>query len=405
MVFSIEKIVRPKILTLEPYRCARDDFQEGILLDANENTYGPTIQGLSEEEEKLDLNRYPDPHQILLKKQICAYRNSEAQKPESVIKLPTDEKGAPIKLSPVNLCLGVGSDESIDSIIRACVKPGKEKVLLCPPTYGMYGICCTVNDAEIVEVPLNLENFQIQPDKIIEQIKADSSIKLIYITSPGNPTATLIKQDLILDVLSEIEKLSWDGFLIVDEAYVDFAPVGSSICSLVNKHPNLVVMQTFSKAFGLAGIRLGICYSTPSLSVLLNAMKYPYNVNNITSSMALRATKKESLMNMKKTAAVIIDQRAIVLEKILKIRGVGRNRGGLDSNFILIEILNKDGVPDNKIAHEAYSKLATDRQVVVRFRGNELGCKGCLRITIGTPEENKKLLEQFEDVLSHALED
>ncbi|KAF6014899.1 hypothetical protein HII12_001317 [Brettanomyces bruxellensis] len=363
MVFSIEKIVRPKILTLEPYRCARDDFQEG----------------LSEEEEKLDLNRYPDPHQILLKKQICAYRNSEAQKPESVIKLPTDEKGAPIKLSPVNLCLGVGSDESIDSIIRACVKPGKEKVLLCPPTYGMYGICCTVNDAEIVEVPLNLENFQIQPDKIIEQIKADSSIKLIYITSPGNPTATLIKQDLILDVLSQIEKLSWDGFLIVDEAYVDFAPVGSSICSLVNKHPNLVVMQTFSKAFGLAGIRLGICYSTPSLSVLLNAMKYPYNVNNITSSMALRATKKESLMNMKKTAAVIIDQRAI--------------------------ILNKDGVPDNKIAHEVYSKLATDRQVVVRFRGNELGCKGCLRITIGTPEENKKLLEQFEDVLSHALED
>jgi len=405
MVFSIEKIVRPKILTLEPYRCARDDFQEGILLDANENTYGPTINGLTTEEEQLDLNRYPDPHQIQLKKQICEYRNSEAQKPESVIKLPTEESGKPMKLSPQNLCLGVGSDESIDSLIRACVIPGKEKLLLCPPTYGMYSICCTVNDAGIVKVPLNLDNFQIEPEKIIEQIKLDSAIKLIYITSPGNPTATLIKQDLVLELLAEIEKLSWNGFLVIDEAYVDFAPVGSSLCTLVNKHPNLVVMQTFSKAFGLAGIRLGVCYSTPLLSALLNAMKYPYNVNNITSSIALRATKKESLSNMQKIASVIIKQRAIVLEKILKIEGVGRNRGGLDSNFILIEILNKDGIPDNKIAHEVYSKLATDRQVVVRFRGNELGCKGCLRITIGTPEENKVMLEQFKDVLSHALKD
>ncbi|QPG72727.1 hypothetical protein FOA43_000028 [Brettanomyces nanus] len=399
MTFDISKIIRPNILTLEPYRCARDDFQEGILLDANENTYGPGLDRLSTTEKALNLNRYPDPHQIELKKKICAYRNSQALKPESLIKVPSGQE-----LTADNLCLGVGSDESIDALIRASVKPGAEKVMLCPPTYGMYSICCVVNDVEIVQVPLNLDTFQIQPDKILEQLRRDPAIKLVYITSPGNPTATLIKQDLLLEVLRGIERLSWNGFLLLDEAYIDFSPIGSSMCVLVNKYKNLVVMQTFSKAFGLAGIRLGITYSTPELSSLLNAMKYPYNVSNITSSIALRATNLSSLKKMRATVDVIVEQRSLVLEQILKLKGVGRNIGGTNSNFILIELLNRQGVADNAVAREVYSKLATERQVVVRFRGNELGCKGCLRITIGTPEENRKLLEQFEQVLNEVYE-
>ncbi|VEU21407.1 DEKNAAC102593 [Brettanomyces naardenensis] len=400
MTFDITKIARPNILTLEPYRCARDDFQEGILLDANENTYGPTLKNISSEESALGLNRYPDPHQIALKKQICAYRNSEAEKPGSLVKIPTDSNGKSQGLTAANLCLGVGSDEGIDILIRACVKPGVEKVMICPPTYGMYSICCVVNDVEIVKVPLELDTFQIQPEKILDQLRKDPDIKLIYITSPGNPTAQLIKQSLILQVLKGIEELSWNGLLLLDEAYIDFAPSGSSMSVLVNKHKNLAVMQTFSKAFGLAGIRLGITYSTPEVSILLNSMKYPYNISNITSSIALRATTEGSLNNMKHVVGTIIEQRAIVLEKILKINGVGRNVGGTDSNFILIELLNKDGKPDNKVAHEVYSRLATERHVVVRFRGSELGCTGCLRITIGTPAENEKLLEEFETVLT-----
>lgn len=401
MVFDIKKIARPNILTLEPYRCARDDFSEGVLLDANENTFGPSLaeSEISAEEKDLDLNRYPDPHQQKLKSQIIAYRNGQSLKEDAQIKF---KKG--LELTTDNLCLGVGSDESIDSLIRCCVAPTKEKMVVCPPTYGMYAICSTVNEAGLVQVPLDLTTFQIQPDKIWAKLQADPAIKLVYITSPGNPTATLIKQELILQLLDKVETSSWNGLIVVDEAYIDFSPPGASMCVLVNEHKNLVVMQTFSKAFGLAGIRLGVTYSTKEVSLLLNSMKYPYNISNITSDVALRATSKQSIALKEKVCGEIISQRGIVLEKILKLNGVGANVGGVDSNFILISLLNKDGVPDNKIAHEVYHRLATERQVVTRFRGNELGCTGCLRITIGTPAENAKFLWEFENVLNNVRE-
>lgn len=388
MPFDISKIVRPNFLTLEPYRCARDDFKVGILLDANENTYGPSFDK-TELEESLELNRYPDPHQIELKQQICDYRNSERK--------------ALTPLKPENLCLGVGSDESIDAMMRCCIKPGIEKMITCPPTYGMYNICAVVNDVEIIQVPLDFTNFQIQPKLILEQLKNDDKIKLVYITSPGNPTAQKIDEELLFELLEGVKEIEWNGLIIMDEAYIDFSPAGSSVSTLVNQYPNLVVFQTLSKALGLAGIRLGITFSTPEISALLNAFKYPYNISNLTSSVALRATKPESLNEMKTKLARIISQRKIVLDKLTSLKQIGRNIGGLDSNFILLEILNKEGKPDNEIAHEVYIKLATEKNVVVRFRGKEPGCLGCLRITIGTEEENQKLVQEFENVLNEVV--
>lgn len=388
MVFDITKIARANILSLEPYRCARDDFKEGILLDANENTHGPSFDKMTDNEKDLQLNRYPDPHQVQLKSQICAYRNGE-------------RSGGNLK--PENLCLGVGSDESIDALMRCCLKPGVEKMITCPPTYGMYSVCAVVNDVEIVKVPLDLTTFEIQPKLIIEALKADKDIKLVYITSPGNPTAKKIDENLVLELLAGVEEINWNGLIVMDEAYIDFSPKGASVCTLVNKYPNLVVLQTLSKAFGLAGIRLGITFATPELSLLLNSMKYPYNISNLTSDIALRATTPESLQEMERKLASIIEQRQIVLDKLTSLKHVGRNIGGLDSNFILLEILDKNGVPNNEVAHQVYMRLASERNVVVRFRGKELGCNGCLRVTIGVKEENEKLIEEFESVLNEVV--
>lgn len=402
MVFDISKIIRPNILTLEPYRCARDDFKEGILLDANENTHGPAIVNITSKEESLGLNRYPDPHQVELKDQIVEFRVSESERsqvPNFKFDIPDE-----LKIDFENLCLGVGSDESIDSLIRCCIKPGVEKMLICPPTYGMYSICATVNDVkEIVKVPLNFDNFQINKDLLFDTISKDEAIKLIYLTSPGNPTGKLIDLNDVIEILNKIEEISWNGLFILDEAYIDFSPVGSSLSVLVNKYKNLVVLQTLSKSFGLAGIRLGITFANKEISAVLNAIKYPYNISNLTSDIAIRSTTKESLELMKKNCDLIIEQREIVLKNLLNLRGVGKNIGGLDSNFILLQIVDKNGEPNNELCNKVYQNLAVDNSVVVRFRGNEPGCNSCLRITIGTKEENEILVSKFEKVLNELL--
>lgn len=390
MTFDISAIARPNILTLEPYRCARDDFKEGILLDANENTHGPSFSEMSESEKQLELNRYPDPHQPILKQQIVDFRSKERN----------DVEDPKEKLSIENLCLGVGSDESIDSLMRCFITPGKEKMILCPPTYGMYSICGVINDVEIVKVPLDLETFDIIPENIVNAIRQDSAIKLVYITSPGNPTSKKVSEESVLQLLKSVEDESLNVVIVIDEAYIDFAPVGSSLCTLVNKHPNLIVLQTLSKAFALAGIRLGITFSNFEISRLLNSMKYPYNISNLTSDVAIRATKESSLIAVRTKIDKIIEQRDIVLKKLLSFKYVGKNRGGLDANFVLIEILNKDLQPDNEVANKLYLTLATQNKIVVRFRGKELGCTGCLRVSIGTAEENAILLETFEKVLN-----
>ncbi|ODV93759.1 hypothetical protein PACTADRAFT_35511 [Pachysolen tannophilus NRRL Y-2460] len=396
MGFNLKELARQNILSLTPYHCARDDFTEGILLDANENTHGPaSIDVLTEEEKKLSLNRYPDPNQVVLKQQLCDFRNQEASLPSSEIKV-IDE----LKLKPENLCLGVGSDESIDALIRVFCKPGRDKMLVCPPTYGMYSICATVNDVEVVKCPLELCNFQIQPKLIKELLTKDPFINLIYITTPGNPTAKKIEFDLIKELLNNE---SWNGVVIADEAYIDFAPVGSSLAPLVNQYPNLVVLQTLSKSFGLAGIRLGITFAHESISILLNSMKYPYNISNLTSDVAIRSTTFESIAKMRQNVNLILENRSYVEKKLLALDGMGKNIGGLDANFLLLQVLDNNGKPSNIVAQAVYNKLAVEEQVVVRFRGNELGCTGCLRITIGTKEENEILITKFKQVLEQVL--
>ncbi|WPK26396.1 hypothetical protein PUMCH_003749 [Australozyma saopauloensis] len=394
--FNLKSLVRPNIAQLEPYRCARDDFKEGILLDANENTHGPALSQISDWEDALELNRYPDPHQIALKQQIVDFRNAAPNR------FFDNNK----KLSPENLCLGVGSDESIDLLLRCVCVPGTDKLLVCPPTYGMYSICAKVNDVSLATVPLTVPGFQLDVPKIVEAVSADPLIKLLYVTSPGNPTAKLLNVESIVDLLKQVQQ-TWNGIMVVDEAYIDFSPdkdgFSQSVSTLVNQFPNLVVFQTLSKSFGLAGIRLGITFASPELSGYLNAMKYPYNISSLTSAVATRSTDEQlGLSVMRQYVDLIVDQRAFVLSELQKLAGVGRNLGGLDANFLLLEFLDKNGTPSNEVAKAVYNNLAVHNGVVVRFRGSEMNCTGALRISIGTESENKILLERLAKCLEEA---
>lgn len=373
-MFDLKSIVRPKIFNLVPYRCARDDFTEGILLDANENPHGPRVTG----HEDTNLHRYPDPHQVEFKKAMAAYRNKTSQFKDICTEPLTEE----------NLCLGVGSDESIDAVIRACCVPGKEKIMTMPPTYSMYSVCANINDVEVVECPLNYQDNSFQPntDMALETLEKDPLIKLVFLTSPGNPTGAKIAPKHIIKILE-----NWtNGFVVVDEAYIDFC--GGSTAPLVTKYPNIVTLQTLSKSFGLAGIRLGMTFATADFARILNAMKAPYNISSITSEFAIKALKEENINLMEKTSQEINKEKARLLRELTALPLIDKYHvGGLDANFIMVRIHGGD----NKMAQDLYYKLATQSGVVVRFRGNELGCQGCLRITVGTPEENTILIEEF----------
>lgn len=384
MTFDLSKIVRPKIFNLEPYRCARDDFTEGVLLDANENPHGPVVKDSNRE---FVLNRYPDPHQVAFKTKMSELRNSQ-----SVFK---DQKITP--LSADNLCLGVGSDESIDALIRACCVPGKDKILIMTPTYGMYSICADINDVEIIKVPLIVEDnsFQMNTDKVIETLQGDSNIKIAFVTSPGNPTGALIDVASIEKILSQWQS----GIVAIDEAYIDFCSTGGSAAPLVNKYPNLAVLQTLSKSFGLAGVRLGVTFTSKDLSRVLNAMKAPYNISSMASNLVLKALSSESVQTMKDNVQEIVEERERVLKALTSMENVQDTQvGGLDANFIMVRIVD-GGKGNNELSKALYYRLATESGVVVRFRGTEYGCTGCLRITIGTHEENSKLIKEFEKKL------
>lgn len=265
----------------------------------------------------------------------------------------------------------------------------------------MYSVSAQVNDVGIVKVPLDTENgFQLRPDAINAALAEDAHIKVVYICSPGNPTANLIRKE---DIRKVLEHPSWNGIVVVDEAYIDFAPEGSSLAEWVVEWPNLVVMQTLSKAFGLAGIRLGAAFTSPEIARLLNSLKAPYNISSPTSVLAQAALSPENLKIMEANKEKIIAQRNRLLEELPKIPGVGRFLGGNDSNFLLVEFLdkpaNEGGKPCNKTALAVYESLAENRGVVVRFRGKEHGCEGCLRITVGTESEVTRFLSELESVL------
>ncbi|KAK7204196.1 histidinol-phosphate aminotransferase [Myxozyma melibiosi] len=396
--FDLKAITRPNIYSLEPYRCARDDYKTGVLLDANENAYGPSLKI---EEMNLDdnavlsakllagLNRYPDPHQEDVKQLLCNLRNEPSKDDPSVV-----------PLTPENLYVGVGSDECIDTVIRCFCAPGREKMLTCPPTYGMYGVSANVNDVEVVKVDLDLATpgFPVRTDAVCEALTNDPSIHVVYLCSPGNPTASLVDPAAVKKIL---ELPSWNGIVVVDEAYIDFSAPGSSLAPWVTKYDNLIVMQTVSKAFGMAGIRLGVSYTSAPIARILNAVKAPYNISSVTSELALLALSPESIANMRVKLAAIIEQRDRLLTELPKIPGVGKFIGGNDSNFLLVQILDKPGgEPSSAVANKVYETLAQNKGVVIRFRGKEPGCVGALRITVGTKEENDVLLEKMAETLA-----
>ncbi len=350
---------------------------------------GANTNGHQPELDFLGLNRYPDPHQVELKEAFCRLRNTKVHTKKT--------------LKAENVFCGVGSDEAIDALLRCFCVPGKDKILTCPPTYGMYQVSAEVNDIDIVHVPLDAgKGFALQPEKIMETLSSDPSIKMVYMCSPGNPTASLIRKG---DVQQILEHPSWNGVVVVDEAYIDFSPEGSSLAEWVLEWPNLVVMQTLSKAFGLAGIRLGVAFSSPGIAGLLNNLKAPYNISSPTSALATAALEDRNLNVMQQNRKKILEQRERLLEELPNVRCIGRFVGGTDSNFLLVEILdkprNEGGKPDNPTALAVYETLAGNRGVVVRYRGKELGCEGCLRITVGTKTEVDRFLEEIASVLKH----
>lgn len=265
----------------------------------------------------------------------------------------------------------------------------------------MYSVSAQVNDVGLVKIPLlPAPDFALDIPAITSTLSspAAAGIKLIYICSPGNPTGSLISKE---DLRHVLEHPTWNGVVVLDEAYIDFAPEGSSLAEWVLEWPNLVVMQTLSKAFGLAGIRLGAAFTSSPIASLLNNLKAPYNVSSPASAIACQALLEGGLGVMRKNREGILAQRDRLLEELPKVKGVGRFRGGTASNFLLVEILDIAGKPDNVTALKVYETLAEDKGVVVRFRGKEHGCLGCLRITVGTEEEVTRFLLEIQGVLKH----
>jgi len=240
-------------------------------------------------------------------------------------------------------------------------------------------------------------------------LKSDPTIKLLLLTSPGNPTGKLISPSSVLDLLARTSSF-WNGVVVLDEAYVDFSPPHSSLCTAVTQYPNLVVLQTLSKAFGLAGIRLGIAFAPAEIAYYLNCIKAPYNISSPASALGMRALSTEGLAVMRHNVNDILHQRDFIakaLEEGKKARkpgkpGIGNIIGGVDANFLLVQIVNGQGEPDNEVSEKLYTTLAETMGVVVRFRGKERGCTGALRITVGTKDEMQTLLLRLQE-WQHAL--
>ncbi|KAI0203788.1 histidinol-phosphate aminotransferase [Astrocystis sublimbata] len=395
--FNLQTCARSNILALEPYRCARDDYKDdgtNILLDANENAFGPSLTSAAvaptssakspgPEIDFVGLHRYPDPHQRELKQLLCDLRNTHHHTNKNI--------------TPDNLFVGVGSDEAIDGLMRAFCVPGKDRILVCPPTYGMYSVSAQVNDVGLVKIPLlPAPTFALDVEKIRQTLSDEPNIKLLYLCSPGNPTGAPLAK---ADIKQLLEHPTWNGVVIVDEAYVDFSPEGTSLAEWVVEWPNLAVMQTSSKGFGMAGIRLGSVFTSEPIAQLLNNMKAPYNIPSPTSALAIYAFSPSGVAVMSGKRQKLVAQRERLIEELPKIQGVGRLRGGVESNFLLYEIVNKDGQPDNVTALAVYEKLAENKGVVVRFRGKEHGCLGCLRITVGTETEVTRFLNALRTTL------
>ncbi len=336
---TLDQLIRANIKALKPYSSARDEYtgDEAIFLDANENPFNPPY------------NRYPDPYQRKLKEQISKIKN-----------IPSEY-----------IFLGNGSDEAIDIAFRAFCEPGIDNVVAIDPTYGMYLVSADINNIETKKVKLT-EDFDLDVEAILAAINENT--KLLFICSPNNPTGNSFKKD---DIISLIEK--FDGIVILDEAYIDFVPEKTFIPELL-KYKNLIILQTFSKAWGMAGIRLGMAFASPQIISIYNKIKYPYNVNILTQKTALELLQQED--NMAKWVEDILEEKKIMIEKLKDYNFISKIYPS-DANYLLVKTNN---------AKVIYNYLV-EEGVVIRDRSSVALCEGCLRITIGSKEENNCLYQ------------
>ncbi|NNE77867.1 MAG: histidinol-phosphate transaminase [Pricia sp.] len=339
--FNIHSLVRENVKELKPYSSARDEYisdgTQMVFLDANENPFENGV------------NRYPDPQQRNLKSVLAEQRG----------------------LSVENILLGNGSDEVLDLIFRSFCEPKKDNVITLPPTYGMYKVLSGINDIENREVALT-QHFQPNTDKILEI--ADTNSKLLFLCSPNNPTGNSFAEDAILKLLEK-----FNGLVVIDEAYIDFSKM-ESWTSRLTEFPNLIVTQTLSKAYGMAGIRLGICIASTEIISILNKIKPPYNVNELTQQRALNRISNRSLVDLE--VSDILKERTKLVE-VLREVGFVEKIYPSDANFILVKVDD---------ANRRYEQILK-RGVVVRNRTTQPLCENSLRFTIGTTEENEKLIE------------
>ncbi|WP_157699016.1 histidinol-phosphate transaminase [Bernardetia litoralis] len=368
--FDLQSLIRPNILTLKAYSSARDEYKKSdievtkidenfetpapIFLDANENALGSPLSQMVQ----TDYNRYPDPHQKDIKTQLSRLKN----------------------INKNQIFVGNGSDEAIDLLFRIFCIPAKDNIIVCPPTYGMYSVSATINDIEIKKALLTTD-FQLDLEEIKKQI--DKNTKLIFVCSPNNPTGNLIDKNDIKELCT-----FFNGIVVVDEAYIDFVENAqeASFINELSNFPNLVVLQTLSKAWGMAGVRLGMAFSSSEIMEYYQRTKPPYNVNMLTQKIALKALSFPQ--KVEQAIHVLNFEREKLIEKL-------RNKTNFnfiekvyhsDTNFILVKLKGTSKV------EEVYNFLINQNEIVVRNRSKEPLCEGCLRITVGTPEENELLL-------------
>lgn len=341
-MFDLKKLVRANILALKPYSSARDEFKgkAGVFLDANENPFG-------------ELNRYPDSYQTKLKQKL------------------SDLKG----IEPKNMFVGNGSDEIIDLAYRIFCNPGIDKALTFTPTFGMYQVAADINDTELIKLALN-ENFHINREDLKPYLD-DENLKLIFICSPNNPTGNCFNEDDIRFILK-----NFNGIVVIDEAYVDFSDKTSWNKSF-EEYPNLIVTQTFSKAWGLAAARIGIAYASRDIIQLLNKVKMPYNISQLNEKAAIEALENRTAFENNKQ--MILEEKEILIQELKKLNAIKRIYPS-DANFLLVKVDNAD---------ELYQKLV-EKKVITRNRNSLV--KNSIRITVGTPAENKQLLSALKNI-------
>ncbi|SFF03725.1 histidinol-phosphate transaminase [Sunxiuqinia elliptica] len=342
---DLQQLIRKNIQALKPYSSARDEYtgEAMVFLDANENPFNAPY------------NRYPDPLQRELKVAISKQKSCEADQ----------------------IFLGNGSDEPIDLLFRAFCEPGKDNIVTIDPTYGMYQVAADINNIEVRKVKLN-DNYGFSAEALLE--KTDKHTKLIFVCSPNNPTGNLLDNKELIKLIQTFE-----GLVILDEAYIDFAP-GASLLPKLSHYENLVILQTFSKAWGMAGIRLGMAFANPEIIRVFNKIKYPYNINMLTQQKALELIEQEADKNQ--WVELLIQERKALEEKLSKLPFVVKVFPS-DANFLLVKMYDARGIYD----------FLVENGIIVRDRSKVVLCDDSLRITVGSPEENQILLDKLNELL------